>query len=64
MVVVIQRRKDGDNFNVFSQIIAVADVFHAMTVERVIVQKNLPFKVIEMIKKKSLENLILKLYKH
>ncbi|MFC7687405.1 HD-GYP domain-containing protein [Ureibacillus sp. GCM10028918] len=34
----------------FSQIIAVADTFHAMTSERVFRSKESPFKVIEMIK--------------
>lgn len=34
----------------FSQIIAVADTFHAMTSERVYRSKESPFKVIEMIK--------------
>lgn len=34
----------------FSQVIAVADVFHAMTSERLYRSKESPFKVIEMIK--------------
>lgn len=34
----------------FSQIIAIADTFHAMTSERVYRSKESPFKVIEMIK--------------
>ncbi|MEK4227857.1 HD-GYP domain-containing protein [Solibacillus sp. FSL H8-0538] len=41
--------KIGDISN-FSQIIAVADVFHAMTSERLYRSKQSPFKVIEMIK--------------
>lgn len=40
--------KMGD-IPVFSQIIAVADVFHAMTSERVYRSKESPYKVIEMI---------------
>ncbi|QCR30698.1 HD-GYP domain-containing protein [Lysinibacillus sp. SGAir0095] len=36
--------------SIFSQIIAVADTFHAMTSERVYRSKESPFKVIEMIK--------------
>lgn len=36
--------------SIFSQIIAVADVFHAMTSERFYRSKQSPFKVIEMIK--------------
>lgn len=35
--------------NLFSKIIAVADVFHAMTSERVYRKKQSPFKVMEMI---------------
>lgn len=38
-----------DAISLFSQIIAVADVFHAMTSERVYRSKESPFKVIEMI---------------
>ena len=37
----------------FSQIIAVADVFHAMTSERLYRSKESPFKVIEMIKEEE-----------
>lgn len=37
----------------FSQIIAVADVFHAMTSERLYRSKQSPFKVIEMIKEEE-----------
>ena len=40
-----------DNISNFSQIIAVADVFHAMTSERFYRSKQSPFKVIEMIKR-------------
>lgn len=40
----------GSKITIFSQIIAVADVFHAMTSERLYRTKQSPFKVIEMIK--------------
>lgn len=39
-----------DNISIFSQIIAIADVFHAMTSERIYRAKESPFRVIEMIK--------------
>ncbi len=39
-----------DNISPFSQIIAVADTFHAMTSERIYRTKESPFKVVEMIK--------------
>lgn len=39
-----------DNISPFSQIIAVADTFHAMTSERSYRAKESPFKVVEMIK--------------
>ena len=42
-----------DAISVHSQIIAVADVFHAMTTERLYRPKNSPFKVIEMIKEEE-----------
>lgn len=42
----------GANSN-FAQIIAVADVFHAMTSERLYRSKQSPFKVIEMIKEEE-----------
>ncbi len=45
----IEGAKSGKISN-FSQIIAVADTFHAMTSERVYRSKESPFKVIEMIK--------------
>lgn len=38
------------NISIFSQIIAVADTFHAMTSERIYRSKESSFKVIEMIK--------------
>lgn len=38
-----------ENITVFSQILAVADVYHAMTSERVYRAKESPFKVIEML---------------
>lgn len=40
----------GNSITIFSQILAVADVFHAMTSERLYRTKQSPFKVIEMIK--------------
>lgn len=40
----------GSSISLYSQIIAVADVFHAMTSERLYRTKQSPFKVIEMIK--------------
>lgn len=39
-----------EKISTYSQIIAVADVFHAMTSERIYRSKESPFKVIEMIK--------------
>ena len=39
--------------SVFSQILAVSDVFHAMTSERIYRSKESPFKVIEMIKEEE-----------
>jgi len=39
-----------DQISTFSQIIAVADTFHAMTSERIYRTKESPFKVVEMIK--------------
>ncbi|WP_203248263.1 HD-GYP domain-containing protein [Sporosarcina beigongshangi] len=39
--------------SVFSQILAVSDVFHAMTSERIHRAKESPFKVIEMIKEEE-----------
>ena len=44
--------RDG-SISSFSQIIAVADVFHAMTSERLYRSKQSPFKVIEMIKEEE-----------
>ena len=46
----------GDKMNqvsVHSQILAVSDVFHAMTSERIYRSKESPFKVIEMIKEEE-----------
>lgn len=40
----------SNEISIFSQIIAVADVFHAMTSERLYSSKQSPFKVIDMIK--------------
>ncbi|MGE7923769.1 HD-GYP domain-containing protein [Viridibacillus arvi] len=40
----------GNSIAVYSHIIAVADVFHAMTCERVYREKESPFKVLEMIR--------------
>lgn len=42
-----------ETISVFSQILAVADVFHAMTSERVYRMKHSPYKVIEMIKEEE-----------
>ena len=42
-----------DQVSVFSQVLAVADVFHAMTSERIHRSKESPFKVIEMIKEEE-----------
>ncbi|WP_234396978.1 HD-GYP domain-containing protein [Bacillus massiliglaciei] len=42
------RKKNGE-LNTFSQIIAVADVYHAMTSERTYRKKQSPFKVMELI---------------
>ncbi|NYF25531.1 HD-GYP domain-containing protein [Sporosarcina sp. JAI121] len=42
-----------EKVSVHSQILAVADVFHAMTSERVYRSKESPFKVIEMIKEEE-----------
>ncbi|MEK5040614.1 HD-GYP domain-containing protein [Sporosarcina sp. FSL K6-3457] len=39
--------------SIFSQVLAVADVFHAMTSERIHRSKESPFKVIEMIKEEE-----------
>lgn len=46
--------------NLFSKIIAVADVFHAMTSERAYRKKQSPFKVLEMIFHDDSVNLILR----
>ena len=43
------QRKKGDAIHIFSKIIAVADVYHAMTSERIYRIKQSPFKVMEMI---------------
>lgn len=40
---------NGKDLHLFSKIIAVADVYHAMTSERVYRKKHSPFKVLEMI---------------
>jgi len=40
----------SEKISIFSQIIALADTFHAMTSERIYRSKESPFKVIEMIK--------------
>ncbi|MFB5088793.1 HD-GYP domain-containing protein [Psychrobacillus sp. PGGUH221] len=42
-----------ENVSIYSQIIAVADVFHAMTSERIYRAKSSPFKVLEMIKEEE-----------
>lgn len=43
------QRKKGDAIHIFAKIIAVADVYHAMTSERIYRKKQSPFKVMEMI---------------
>lgn len=47
------RGEKVNQISVFSQILAVADVFHAMTSERIYRSKVSPFKVIEMIKEEE-----------
>jgi HD-GYP domain-containing protein (c-di-GMP phosphodiesterase class II) len=47
------RGEKVNQISVFSQILAVADVFHAMTSERIHRSKVSPFKVIEMIKEEE-----------
>ncbi|MCM3744540.1 HD-GYP domain-containing protein [Sporosarcina luteola] len=47
------RGEKMDTISVFSQILAVADVFHAMTSERLYRVKHSPYKVIEMIKEEE-----------
>lgn len=44
------RGEKGNNISILSHIIAVADVFHAMTCERVYRSKESPFKVLEKIR--------------
>jgi HD-GYP domain-containing protein (c-di-GMP phosphodiesterase class II) len=43
------KRKRKEDIHVFSRMIAVADVYHAMTSERIYRKKQSPFKVMEMI---------------
>ncbi len=43
------RGNKGQSLHLFSKIVAVADVYHAMTSERVYRKKHSPFKVLEMI---------------
>lgn len=43
------QRLKTKSMNLFSKIIAVADVFHAMTTERTYRKRQSPFKVLEMI---------------
>lgn len=47
------RGEKVNQISVFSQILAVADVFHAMTSERIHRSKQSPFKVIEMIREEE-----------
>lgn len=47
------RGEKMENISVFSQILAIADVFHAMTSERLYRTKQSPYKVIEMIKEEE-----------
>lgn len=42
-----------DNISIYSQIVAVADVYHAMTSERVYRAKSSSFKVLEMIREEE-----------
>lgn len=44
------RGDKGNSISIYAHIIAVADVFHAMTCERVYRTKESPFKVLEMIR--------------
>lgn len=44
---------NGNTINLQAHIIAIADVFHAMTCERVYKKASSPFKVIEMIQKEE-----------
>lgn len=43
------QRKKGEKLSIYSKIIAVADVYHAMTSERIYRKKQSPFKVMERI---------------
>lgn len=47
------RGEKREEISIYSQIVAVADVFHAMTSERVYREKVSPFKVIEMIREEE-----------
>jgi len=47
------RGEKANQISVFSQVLAVADVFHAMTSERIHRSKESSFKVIEMIKEEE-----------
>ena len=47
------RGEKMDQISTYAQILAVADVFHAMTSERVYRSKESPFKVIELIKEEE-----------
>ena len=49
MEVAILKGKRRDDIHIFSRILAVADVYHAMTSERLYRKKQSPFKVMEMI---------------
>lgn len=42
-----------DSISIFAQIIAVSDVYHAMTSERIFRAKSSPFKVMEMIREEE-----------
>ena len=48
MEVDILERKKSDAIHIFSKIIGVADMYHAMTSERMYRKKQSPFKVIEL----------------
>ncbi|QTD40183.1 HD-GYP domain-containing protein [Sporosarcina sp. Te-1] len=47
------RGDKSDSITVYSQILAVSDVFHAMTSERIYRSKQSPYKVLEMIKEEE-----------
>lgn len=46
-------RSNGNTINIEAHVIAVADIFHAMTCERIYKSSDSPFKVIEMIQQEE-----------